>query len=96
MHLTDIVTIFIAREPDERKKTITGLDVSHHHLNLSFLFVLIMMPYYVLCWQLYSVAEGGKATYVQNVWHGNFPLNKQASISDTIPANATAGLYYYR
>lgn len=48
MHLTDIVTIFIAREPDERKKTITGLDVSHHHLNLSFLFVLIMMPFCVL------------------------------------------------
>lgn len=95
MHITDIVTIFIARQPDERKKTITGLDVSNH-LCSSLLFVLIMMPYYAWRWQLYSVSEGGEAKYIQNVWEGKFPLNKQASISDTVPANATAGLYYYR
>lgn len=96
MHITDTVTIFIARQPDERKKTITGLDVSKH-LFLSLLFVLItMMPYCDLRWQLYSVSESGEAKYIQNVWEGKFPLNKQASISDTVPANSTAGLYYYR
>lgn len=38
----------------------------------------------------------GTAQYVQNVWAGEFELNKQASINDTMPSNATAGLYYYR
>ncbi|KAI7884240.1 hypothetical protein K492DRAFT_174426 [Lichtheimia hyalospora FSU 10163] len=45
---------------------------------------------------LYSVMPNGTAQYVQNVWAGEFDLNKQASINDTMPSNATAGLYYYR
>ncbi|KAI7876703.1 hypothetical protein K492DRAFT_151405 [Lichtheimia hyalospora FSU 10163] len=66
-----LAKVTVNREPDDRKKTITGLD-------------------------LYSVAENGDAKYIQNVWSGDFALNKQASISDTVPSNATAGLYYYR
>ncbi|KAG0169358.1 hypothetical protein DFQ28_003671 [Apophysomyces sp. BC1034] len=45
---------------------------------------------------LYSVSQDGKAQYIQNVWHGEHALNTAASINDTMPANATAGLYYYR
>ncbi|KAI9249981.1 hypothetical protein BY458DRAFT_525118 [Sporodiniella umbellata] len=45
---------------------------------------------------LYSVDAKGKATYVQNVWKGKYALQKSASISDTIPKNTAAGLYYYR
>ncbi|CAM0142903.1 hypothetical protein VKS41_002522 [Umbelopsis sp. WA50703] len=44
---------------------------------------------------LYMV-EGGSAKYINNIWHGQYSLNTQASITDTIPANTTAGLYYYR
>ncbi|KAG2182083.1 hypothetical protein INT43_007010 [Umbelopsis isabellina] len=44
---------------------------------------------------LYMV-EGGSAKYINNIWHGMYSLNTQASITDTIPANTTAGLYYYR
>ncbi|KAI9310209.1 hypothetical protein BX666DRAFT_2033330 [Dichotomocladium elegans] len=45
---------------------------------------------------LYNVNGNGQAQYVRNVWAGNFTLNTQASLNDTVPANATAGLYYYR
>ncbi|CAO3669279.1 unnamed protein product [Rhizopus stolonifer] len=45
---------------------------------------------------LYSVDSKGKATYVQNVWSGKYALQSSASITDTIPKNSTAGLYYYR
>ncbi|KAI8358577.1 hypothetical protein BD560DRAFT_195912 [Blakeslea trispora] len=63
--------ITVTRKPDQRTKTITGLD-------------------------LYSVSSSGKATYVQNVWKGNYALKTSASISNTVPANSKAGLYYYR
>ncbi|KAI8376320.1 uncharacterized protein BYT42DRAFT_574208 [Radiomyces spectabilis] len=45
---------------------------------------------------LYSVDQNGKAKYIKNVWHGSYELNQQSTIKDTIPSNATAGLYYYR
>ncbi|KAI9490075.1 hypothetical protein BDB00DRAFT_839500 [Zychaea mexicana] len=45
---------------------------------------------------LYSVDSDGQAKYIQNVWQGNFTLNQRATITDDIPANVTAGLYYYR
>ncbi|KAI9487275.1 MAG: hypothetical protein EXX96DRAFT_552464 [Benjaminiella poitrasii] len=45
---------------------------------------------------LYSVSSSGKAKYVQNVWAGSYALKSSASISDTVPSNITAGLYYYR
>ncbi|EIE90633.1 hypothetical protein RO3G_15344 [Rhizopus delemar RA 99-880] len=37
-----------------------------------------------------------KAKYVQNVWKGKYALQSSASITDTIPKSAAAGLYYYR
>ncbi|KAF1797484.1 hypothetical protein V8B55DRAFT_1515787 [Mucor lusitanicus] len=45
---------------------------------------------------LYSVDSAGKAKYVQNVWSGSYALNTKATISDQIPSNVKAGLYYYR
>ncbi|KAG1147495.1 hypothetical protein G6F37_004002 [Rhizopus arrhizus] len=45
---------------------------------------------------LYSVDSKGKAKYVQNVWKGKYALQSSASITDTIPKSAAAGLYYYR
>lgn len=45
---------------------------------------------------LYSVSKDGKAKYVQNVWKGNYALKSSATISDEIPKNVAAGLYYYR
>ncbi|KAI7900520.1 uncharacterized protein BX663DRAFT_159307 [Cokeromyces recurvatus] len=45
---------------------------------------------------LYSVSSTGKASYVQNVWKGSYALKKSASITDTVPKNIPAGLYYYR
>ncbi|KAI8637713.1 hypothetical protein BD408DRAFT_424072 [Parasitella parasitica] len=45
---------------------------------------------------LYSVDSAGKAKYVQNVWSGSYALNTKATISDEIPSNVKAGLYYYR
>jgi hypothetical protein len=44
---------------------------------------------------LYKVTNG-KATYINNIWKGSYNLNTLASITDTIPANSAAGLYYYR
>jgi len=44
---------------------------------------------------LYKVTNG-KAQYINNIWKGTYNLNTQASITDTIPANSAAGLYYYR
>ncbi|KAH8550712.1 hypothetical protein BGW37DRAFT_74214 [Umbelopsis sp. PMI_123] len=44
---------------------------------------------------LYKV-NNGKAQYLNNIWTGNYTLNTQASIVDTIPSNSSAGLYYYR
>ncbi|KAI8882407.1 hypothetical protein K501DRAFT_219002 [Backusella circina FSU 941] len=45
---------------------------------------------------LYSVDSKGKAKYINNIWKGNYKLNTQASIADTIPKGTAAGLYYYR
>ncbi|KAI8063666.1 uncharacterized protein B0P05DRAFT_555213 [Gilbertella persicaria] len=45
---------------------------------------------------LYSVSSAGKATYVQNVWKGNYALKTSASIQNALPSNLKAGLYYYR
>ncbi|KAI8394014.1 uncharacterized protein BYT42DRAFT_27734 [Radiomyces spectabilis] len=45
---------------------------------------------------LYAVDKKGNARYVQNVWAGNYTLNTKASITDQIPKNVKAGLYYYR
>ncbi|KAI8144276.1 hypothetical protein BJV82DRAFT_608934 [Fennellomyces sp. T-0311] len=45
---------------------------------------------------LYSVSSTGEAKYIQNVWQGNFTLNKRASITDEIPDDVQPGLYYYR
>ncbi|KAI9282993.1 hypothetical protein BC943DRAFT_328056 [Umbelopsis sp. AD052] len=44
---------------------------------------------------LYKV-DSGKAKYIKNIWHGNYTLNTQASISDKLDASNPAGLYYYR
>ncbi|GAA5816364.1 hypothetical protein MFLAVUS_009892 [Mucor flavus] len=64
-------TVTVTREPNERTKTITGLD-------------------------LYSVDGEGNPKYVQNTWAGSYELQTSASISDDIPADTPAGLYYYR
>ncbi|KAI8876057.1 hypothetical protein K501DRAFT_262771 [Backusella circina FSU 941] len=45
---------------------------------------------------LYVVQASGDPKYVQNVWAGSYELNTQASLSDAIPSNVTAGNYYYR
>ncbi|GAA5800306.1 hypothetical protein EDC94DRAFT_670774 [Helicostylum pulchrum] len=45
---------------------------------------------------LYSVSKDGKAKYVQNVWKGSYALKTSATISDQVPKNVPAGLYYYR
>ncbi|KAI7890086.1 uncharacterized protein EV154DRAFT_512434 [Mucor mucedo] len=45
---------------------------------------------------LYSVSKDGKAKYVQNVWTGNYALKTSATITDAVPKNVAAGLYYYR
>lgn len=46
--------------------------------------------------QLYSVGSDGTPKYIQNTWTGSYALQTSASISDDIPANTAAGLYYYR
>ncbi|KAI8385781.1 hypothetical protein BD560DRAFT_384332 [Blakeslea trispora] len=45
---------------------------------------------------LYTVEANDQARYVQNVWAGSYSLGTSASISDQIPSNVTAGIYYYR
>ncbi|KAG1470196.1 hypothetical protein G6F56_002822 [Rhizopus delemar] len=64
-------TVTVTRVPNEKTKTITGLD-------------------------LYSVDSSGTPKYIKNTWSGNYTLNTQASLSDTIPSNSSAGLYYFR
>ncbi|KAI9243217.1 hypothetical protein BY458DRAFT_561261 [Sporodiniella umbellata] len=74
---TDVVvagqnaTVTVTRVPNDKTKTITGLD-------------------------LYSVDAAGQPKYVKNTWAGNYTLNTQASMNDTVPADSPAGIYYYR
>ncbi|KAI8997617.1 hypothetical protein BDB01DRAFT_771743 [Pilobolus umbonatus] len=45
---------------------------------------------------LYKVNADGKPEYVKNTWKGSYDLETKASITDTIPQDQGAGLYYFR
>jgi len=45
---------------------------------------------------LYSVDSEGTPKYIKNTWAGQYNLQTSASISDQIPQDTAAGLYYYR
>ncbi|CEI94973.1 hypothetical protein RMCBS344292_09174 [Rhizopus microsporus] len=45
---------------------------------------------------LFSVGSDNNPKYVQNIWAGKYQLSTQATLTDTIPANVTAGVYYFR
>ena len=80
-------TLFLARVQNDYQKTITGVDVS---LNIK------MWIYYSNLLQLFSVGSDNNPKYVQNIWAGQYQLGTQATLTDTIPANVTAGVYYFR